>query len=111
MHSDRDRHRFRAIALAVGGLIVVATASFMAGCALGKLWVSYVPQQNVKAIKGADAVVVEVEVEDLQPDEPLWHSSLRVRNAAAILNGAAETELKARGFRIGSGGALVIIQL
>lgn len=109
MSSNLCGHRSRAVLIA--GLIVVASTSLIVGCALGKLGVTYVPQQNVKAIKDADTVLVEVKVEDLQPDEPLWHSTLRVRDAAKILDGAAKTELKARGFRIGSGGALVIIQL
>ncbi|MGO9798358.1 MAG: hypothetical protein ACLPQ0_02750 [Candidatus Binatus sp.] len=35
--------------------------------------ITYVPQQNVQSIKGADGVPVEVTVEDLQPDE-YWSS-------------------------------------
>jgi hypothetical protein len=92
-------------------VIIVVSTFLIVGCALGKLGVSYVAQENAKAVKGADAVVVEVSVEDLQPAEPLWHSSLRVADAANTLKGATETELKDRGFRIGGGGALVAIQL
>ncbi len=113
-------------ALAMRGL--VAVASLIAGCAseARKLPITYVPQQNVQAIKGADAVPVEVTVEDLQPYEYAspWESlnpfrpfpeenktRFHVKDAADTVKAAAETELKARGFKIGSGGALVTIQL
>jgi len=103
--------------------MVVASAFLSVGCSseLKKLPITYVPQQNVQAIKGADAVPVEVTVEDLQPDEysSLWDSLdpieqtdySRVKDAADTLKGAAESELRARGFKIASGGASVIVQL
>ncbi len=119
---DRCR-RFRAVALAMGGLMAVG--SLIPGCAseARKLPISYVPQQNVQAIKGAGAVPVEVRVEDLQPDEywSTWDAlnpfadeatvRFHVEDAADIVKGAAETELKARGFKIAADGALVTIQL
>jgi hypothetical protein len=109
MASDRYRRPSRAAALAICGLSVVPF--LFAGCAMGKLGVIYVPQQNVQPIKDAGAVVVEVKVEDLQPDQPLWHSSLRVGNPAETVKSAAETELKTRAFKVGAGGALVTIQV
>ncbi len=62
---------------------------------------------------------MEVRVEDLEPDEydSFWdgptHFSdklvrFQVKDAADTVKGAAETELKARGFKIGSGGALIV---
>ena len=102
----------------------MVAASLIAGCSteVKKLPITYVPQQNVQAIKGADAVPLEVTVEDLEPDEymsgwaplnPFWDRILRfqVKDAADAVKGAAEAELKARGFKIGSGGALVNIQI
>ncbi len=90
----------------------------LVGCSseVRKLPITYVPQQNVQAIKGADAVPVEVTVEDLQPEEyhSLWETQetgFHVEDAAGIVKEAAETELKARGFKIAGGGALVSIQL
>jgi hypothetical protein len=95
--------------------------SLVAGCAtpVRERPVTYVPQQNVQPIKDAVAVLVEVKVEDRQPYEtvnPLPNvltdgRQFRVKDAADITKGAAETELKARGFKIGSGGAVVAIQL
>jgi hypothetical protein len=84
--------------------------------------ITYVPQQNVQAITGAGAVPVEVKVEDLEPDgyasgwdkaNPFSDRILRfqVKDAVDTVKSAAETELKARGFKIGSGGASVIIQI
>jgi len=109
--------------LQISGL--VAVASLIAGCAseARKLPISYVPQQNVQAIKGAGAVPVEVTVEDLQPDEywSTWDAlnpfadeatiRFHVDDAADTVKGAAETELRARGFKIAADGALVAIQL
>ncbi len=96
-------------------------ALLVAGCstAVKKLPITYVPQENVQAIKGADAVPVEVTVEDLQPDEyeSPWESlnekgaRFHVEDAANTAKEAAETELRARGFKIGGGGALITIQL
>lgn len=113
MLSDRCR-RFRTVVLP-GGLLVLGLASLLAGCSseVRKLPITYVPQQNVQAIKGADAIPVEVIVEDLQPDEyeSPWETRFHVEDAADTIKSAAEAELKARGFKIGSGGALVTIQL
>jgi uncharacterized lipoprotein YajG len=104
--------------------VAVAVAAFAAGCAIraSELPISYVPQQNVQAIKGADAVPVEVTVEDLEPDEydSVWDRAnpfsdklvrFQVKDPVDTVKGAAETELKARGFKIGSGGASVIIKI
>ncbi|MGA7869909.1 MAG: YajG family lipoprotein [Candidatus Binatus sp.] len=120
MFSDRFLRLF-AFPLALGGMLIVGFVSLLIGCAseVKKLPITYIPQQNVQAIKGADAVPVEVTVEDLQPDE--YGSTLEslksnqtrfhVEDAAETVKEAAETELKARRFKIASGGALVTIQL
>ena len=117
MSSNHNRQRLRVVGLA----IVVASAFLIVGCAIPKSPVSYVPQQNVQAIRGADTVAVEVKVEDLQadPSVSVWDwlnpvdrkQYIGVKNAADTIKEAAETELRARGFRIGSGDALVTIQL
>lgn len=110
------RRRFRAAAF------VIIVASLIAGCAtVQEQPISYIPQQSVHPVKDADAIAVEVRVEDLQaaPSGSLWESFdpieqtnySRAKDPMDTLKGAAETELKARGFRIGSGGALVIVQL
>jgi uncharacterized lipoprotein YajG len=120
MFSDRFLRLF-AFPLALGGMLIVGFVSLLIGCAseVKKLPITYIPQENVQAIKGADAIPVEVAVEDLQPDEygsPLEsfkskQTRFHVENAADTVKEAAETELKARGFKIGSGGALVTVQL
>ena len=79
-----------------------------------ELPISYVPQQSAQPIKNADAVSVEVKVEDLQPQTFnyfMGNPHYLVKDAPETIKGAAETELKARGFKIGGGGAIVIIQL
>jgi Uncharacterized lipoprotein len=111
--------RLRAAILTLGiACVAFALVLLAAGCSIEvrKLPITYVPQQNVQAIKGADAVPVEVTVEDLEPEE--YHSLLEtqetifhVEDAGGIVKEAAETELKARGFKIAGGGALVSIQL
>jgi len=125
MFSELCRRRSYEVTLAIGGLLVVACAALLVGCSseVRKLPITYVPQQNVQAIKGADAVPVEVAVEDLQPDEyaspwkPLnpfaeeYELRFHVEDAADTVKGAAEAELKARGFKIAGGGALITIQL
>ena len=118
MFSERCR-RFLAVAPATSVLIVVL--SLVAGCAIPvrERPVTYVPQESVQPIKDAVAVPVEVKVEDRQPYEtvnpvPNFFTDgrqFRVKDAADTIKGAAETELKARGFKIGSGGAVVAIQL
>ena len=121
MLSDRCR-RFRMAALAMGGLLPSHLSSLDARAEVRKLPITYTPQQNVQAIKGADAVPVEVRVEDLQPalSAAPWsprylftppNRYFRVKDAADTIKGAAETELRARGFKIADGGALVTIQL
>jgi Uncharacterized lipoprotein len=120
MFSKRHR-QFHEAVVTVGGLIaVVASVSLLVGCAIKEFPITYVQQQNVQAIKDADAVAVEVKVEDLQPAEFMsWDAfdpisqkeNFRVKDAGGTIKGAAETELRARGFKIGSGGALVTIQL
>jgi len=119
MSPNQRRCKFRTLVVAVGGLMIVAL--LVAGCSteVKKLPITYVPQENVQAIKGADAVPVEVTVEDLQPDEyeSPWESlnekgaRFHVEDAANTVKEAAETELRARGFKIGGGGALITIQL
>ena len=98
--------------------VAFALVFLLVGCSIEvrKLPITYVPQQNVQVIKGADAVPVEVTVEDLQPEEYQSLSDTQARrfhveDAASIVKEAAETELKARGFKIAGGGALVSIQL
>jgi hypothetical protein len=86
-------------------------AFLIAGCTIGSVGVDYVPQQNVAAIKDAEAIRVEVRVEDKRPDASIWGSEIRVSHAVDTVKEGAETELKARGFKIGSGGPLVDIQL
>jgi uncharacterized lipoprotein YajG len=114
MLPDRCRE-FRAAAF------VIIVASLIAGCAIPvrERPISYDPQGNVQPTKGADAVSVEVRVEDLQPSETVSSfpnlftdgRRFRVKDAADTIKGAAETELRARGFKIGTGGAVVAIQL
>jgi Uncharacterized lipoprotein len=121
MLSDRCR-RFLTAALKIVVPTVVAT--FIAGCAISVFErpIIYVPQENVQPTKGADAIPVEVKVEDLQaaPTPSSWSPRylfttqdryFRVKDAADTIERAAETELSARGFKIGSGGALVRIRL
>src|SRR5208282_912823 len=125
MPAELCRRRFSGTVPAVGGLIaVVAFASLVVGCSteVPELPISYVPQQNVQSIKGADAVPVEVKVEDLQPEtfnhypfNPLDTGPnilhFLVKDAAETIKQAAETELKARGFKIATGGALITIEV
>ncbi len=122
MLSELCRCRSPAAALPVGAVLVIAWGSILVGCGIPirEFPITYVPQQNVQAIKDADAVPVEVKVEDLQPEEFVSWDALnpisqkvhfRVKDAEGTIKGAAETELRARGFKIGSGGALVTIQL
>src|SRR5215469_2825946 len=104
-------------------IAIVALPSFFAACSVQarKLPITYVPQQNVQAIKGANAVAVEVTVEDLEPDEyqsrwpnPFGEATrlrFQVKDASGTVKSAAESELKTRGFAIASGGALVTIQI
>jgi Uncharacterized lipoprotein len=98
-------------------LVFVTSASCLIGCALDapKLPITYLPQQGVRPIKDADAVFVEVKVEDLQPEAFNYFAAstmhYQVKDAADTVKDAAETELKSRGFKIGNGGALVTIQL
>jgi uncharacterized lipoprotein YajG len=119
------RHRrFGAVAFAIGTIPLLAFGYLLAGCSseVRKLPITYVPQQNVQAIAGADTVPIEVRVEDLEPDESVsgWDKvnpfadrilRFQVKDAADTVRGAAEAELKARGFKVGGGGALVIIQI
>jgi hypothetical protein len=76
----------------------------------------------VQPIKDADAISVEVRVEDLQaapsasPWSPLYLVTppdryFRVKDPVGTIKSAAETELRARGFKIGAGGPSVTIQL
>jgi uncharacterized lipoprotein YajG len=114
--SGGRRYRFRAGVRLVWRLIVVASASFFIGCATQapRLPISYLPQQNVQPIKDADVISVEVKVEDLQPQTFNYFMGdphYLVKDAQETIKGAAETELKARGFKIGGGGAIVIIQI
>src|ERR1700691_2726886 len=115
MRSERRRHPVHPVVLAIGGLIVAA--ALIAGCAIPvkELPIVYVPQENVQPTKGAAAVPVDVKVEDLQPNETINpatdEKSFRVKDAAKTIKDAVETELKARGFKIGSGGTFVTIQL
>jgi uncharacterized lipoprotein YajG len=123
MLSEFCRRGSRAVALVARGLVVVGSLFLLASCAseVRKLPITYVPQQNVQAIKGADAVPVEVTVEDLEPEEYAspWDSlnpwgqiaRFHVEEAGDTVKRAAETELKARGFKIAGGGALLTIQL
>jgi uncharacterized lipoprotein YajG len=103
--------RFRALAL------VMFAAFLIAGCAIPvrERPIVYVPQENVQPTKSAAVIPVEVKVEDLQPDETFNPATdekrFRVRDAAKTIKDAVETELRARGFKIDAGGALVAIQL
>jgi hypothetical protein len=118
MPSERCR-RFLVVARATSVLIVFV--SFAAGCAIPvrERPVNYVRQENVQPTKDADKVAVEVKVEDRQTYEtvnPVPNlftdgRQFRVKDAADFVKGAAETELKARGFKIGPGGAVVALQL
>ena len=105
-------------------VVPTVVATFIAGCAISvpERPIAYVPQANVQPTKGADAIQVEVKVEDLQaaPTPSSWSPRylftpqdryFRVKDAVDTIERAAETELSARGFKIGSGGALVRIQL
>jgi uncharacterized lipoprotein YajG len=116
--------RFGAVAFAMGTIPLLAFGALLVGCSIEatKLPITYVPQQNVQAIAGADTVPVEVRVEDLEPDEydSFWDRAnpfsdklvrFQVKDAVDTVRGAAETELKARGFKIGSVGSLIVIQI
>ena len=98
-------------------ILFVTSASCLIGCALDapKLPITYLPQQGVRPIKDADAVFVEVKLEDLQPQALNYFAAstihYQVKDAADTVRDAAVTELKSRGFKIGDGGALVTIQL
>lgn len=98
-------------------IVVAAFGLFSGGCAMSapELPISYVPQQSAQPIKDADAISVEVKVEDLQPETQnyflKYNRHFLVKDAADTIKDAAETELKSRGFKIGDGGALVTIQL
>src|ERR1700756_394842 len=119
MLDGRFYRRVHEVAIAIFGLVVVASS--VAGCAVREQPISYVAQENVQPVKEADAVPVEVRVNDLQaaPSGSVWDSLdpiqqtnySRVKDPVDTVKGAAETELRARGFRIASGGALVAIQL
>jgi len=112
-------YRLRAGALTT----VVAFASLIAGCAeqVPERPITYIPQANVQLLKDADTVPVEIHVEDLQPSESISGLALflgdddelryRVKDATDTLKGATETELKARGFNVGTGGALIKIKI
>jgi len=119
MLPDRCR-QIRAAAL------MVFAATLSAGCAaVRERPISYVPQESVLPIKEADAIPVEVKVEDLQaaPSAAYWSywsprylfepedHYFRVKDPVGTITSAAETELKARGFKIGGGGASITIQL
>jgi hypothetical protein len=104
--------------------LMMVVLFLIAGCALPvREWsILYIPQENVQPVKDAAFIPVEVRVEDLQtaPFASPWSPSYlfsqpaqhyRVKDAAGTIKSAAETELGARGFEIGSGGALVTIQL
>ena len=83
--------------------------------------ITYIPQANVQLVKDAGTVPVEIKVEDLQPSESINRLGFflkdrdemrfRVKDAADTLKAATETELKARGFNVATGGALVTIQI
>jgi uncharacterized lipoprotein YajG len=120
MLSELCRRRSCEVVVAIGGLVAVASLLVGCGIPIREFPITYVPQQNVQAIPHADAISVEVKVEDLQPAESLsWDAfnpisqkvNFRVKDAGGTVKGAAETELRARGFKIGSGEALVTIQL
>lgn len=85
-----------------------------------KMEVLYTPEQNVQPIKDANATAVEVRVSDSDPQmlNSLFPNPFatevrhfQVKNAADLIKSAAESELAARGFRSGPGGALVEITL
>lgn len=117
MMSDCRRCRFYAGArLATGLFVYAASAFFFSGCAMQapRLPISYLPQQTVQPVKGADAVSVQVKVEDVEPETFnyfMGNLHYQVKDAPETLQGAAESELKARGFRIADGGGVVSIQL
>jgi|SRR5271154_2504848 len=115
---DNWPNRYRVNVRLIWQLIVfVTSAACLIGCALDapRLPISYSPQQGVRPIKDADAVVVEVRVEDLEPEAFNYFAAntmhYQVKDAAVTIKDAAETELKSRGFNIGNGGALVTIQV
>jgi Uncharacterized lipoprotein len=118
MSSNHCRCRSRAAATVTGGFMIVS--SLIGGCAIPvrELPITYVPQENVQPIKDADAVPVEVKVEDRQPVEYITPFTdvtkgrrFRVKDAADTIKSTAETELRARGFKVETGGAVVEIQL
>jgi uncharacterized lipoprotein YajG len=98
-------------------------ASLIAGCAMRvpERPIVYTPQANVQLLKDANTVPVEIKVEDLQPSESINRLALmagdrdelrfRVQDAADTLKAATETELKARGFNVGAGGAVITIKM
>ncbi len=94
----------------------------LSGCALTteKIEIQYVPQASVSQIPGASAVSVQVQVADQRQDKSKVSSKkngygmemapiLAIEDVAVTVRVAIETELKARGFRLGSDTALVQI--
>ena len=120
MPSDHCRRRSPA-ALAMSGLAVFTSVSLLVGCAIREFPITYVPQQNVVAIKNANAVSVEVKVEDLQPAESMsWDAVTqfhkRTISASKMLRTLSRRlprpNLERAGSRFnGVFGALVTIQL
>jgi uncharacterized lipoprotein YajG len=104
-------------------MIVVASQLLITGCAMSvpERPITYVPQENVQSVKDASTVAVETKVEDLQPSESVNRLGFvlkdrdemrfRVKDAADTLKSATETELNARGFKVGAGGAVITIQV
>jgi len=95
--------------------------SLLSGCAFTKDYVrlGYVPQQGVAKIPGADAVSLNVEVNDLRTikDKVSVKKNgygmemapiIATNDVAGLLKGALQTELSNRGFNCG-GNAITIV--
>ena len=103
-------------------LTIVLCTSLFAFSACGPLnvHVSYIPKNDSQQVAGADKVTVDLWVRDLRADKSTIgivfganqkHSIVSSDNVADVVREAFDLELEARGFNLGSGSALVIVDL
>jgi len=98
--------------------------SLLSGCALTKDYVglTYIPQPNVSKIPGADAVAVNVEVNDLRSIKDKVSAKINgfgnemapiiaTNDVVALVKSAIETELTQRGFSCGGKTVIVSVAL
>jgi uncharacterized lipoprotein YajG len=110
--------------LSVALYILFGAAAFLpSGCTLFPEHVdlSYTPQTEVANIAAANKVSLRVEVKDARPSsdiaylvDPLYGEMAPIipnNDILGLVRYAVETELKARGFKVGSSSALVSVEL